>query len=149
MKKIIALILLLTLANCGFKPMMSISKSNFSIDKIEHGGKLGRVIYNNLKQYIKKEGGDHNYSIVIKVDENKEITLKDKKGNPSSFRQKISVNLTVFENTKLVFEKTFEEKFDYNNSSKKFELSKFEDEIKKSMLGKISEEIVLSLYSIQ
>ena len=41
------------------------------------------------------------------------------------------------------------EKFDYNNSSKKFELSKFEDEIIKSMLSKISEEIVLSLYSIQ
>jgi len=149
MKKIIALILIITLTNCGFKPMLSIAESNFSIDKIEYSGKSGKKIHNNLKQYIQKKEGDHSYSIVINTSDKKEITLKDKKGNPSSFRQTVSADVSVFENNKLVLKKIFEEKFDYNNSSKKFELSKFEDEIIKSMLSKISEEIVLSLYSIQ
>ena len=149
MKKLIALILLVTLANCGFKPMLSISESSFSIDKIEYSDVLGRQLNNNLKQYHQKRGRDRNYSLVAETAESREITLKDKKGNPSSFRLGVSVDLSVFENDKLVFKKKFGQKFDYSNSSKKFELSKFEDEIKKSMLDKISEEIVLSLYSIQ
>ena len=149
MKKIIVLIFLITLANCGFKPMLSITESNFSIDKIEYTGVLGRKINNNLKQFVQKKRRDHNYSIVVNTSESKEIVLKDKKGDPSSFRQIVSVDLSVYEDNQLVLKKTFEQRFDYSNSSKKFELSKFEGEIKKSMLDKISEEIVLSLYSIQ
>jgi hypothetical protein len=149
MRKIIALLLLITLVSCGFKPMFSSSESNFSINKIEYSGKMGKIIFNNLKQYLKKEGRDYNYDLLAKVSENKEITLKDKKGNPSGFRQTVTANLSVFENDELIFEKTFQKKFDYGNSLKKFELSKFENEIKKSMLNKISEEIILSLYSIR
>ena len=149
MRKIIALLLLITLVSCGFKPMFSSSESNFSINKIEYSGKMGKIIFNNLKQYLEKEGRDYNYDLLAKVSENKEITLKDKKGNPSGFRQTVTANLSVFENDELIFEKTFQKKFDYGNSLKKFELSKFENEIKKSMLNKISEEIILSLYSIR
>ena len=149
MRKIITLLLLITLVSCGFKPMFSTSESNFSINKIEYSGKMGKIIFNNLKQYLEKEGRDYNYDLLAKVSENKEITLKDKKGNPSSFRQTVTANLSVFENDELIFEKTFQKKFDYGNSLKKFELSKFENEIKKSMLNKISEEIILSLYSIR
>lgn len=149
MRKIITLLLLITLVSCGFKPMFSSSESNFSINKIEYSGKMGKIIFNNLKQYLEKEGRDYNYDLLAKVSENKEITLKDKKGNPSGFRQTITANLSVFENDELIFEKTFQKKFDYGNSLKKFELSKFENEIKKSMLNKISEEIILSLYSIR
>ena len=149
MRKIITLLLLITLVSCGFKPMFSSSESNFSINKIEYNGKMGKIIFNNLKQYIEKEGRDYNYDLLAKVSENKEITLKDKKGNPSGFRQTVTANLSVFENDELIFEKTFQKKFDYGNSLKKFELSKFENEIKKSMLNKISEEIILSLYSIR
>ena len=149
MRKIITLLLLITLVSCGFKPMFSSSESNFSINKIEYSGKMGKIIFNNLKQYLKKEGRDYNYDLLAKVSENKEITIKDKKGNPSGFRQTVTANLSVFENDELIFEKTFQKKFDYGNSLKKFELSKFENEIKKSMLNKISEEIILSLYSIR
>jgi hypothetical protein len=149
MRKIISLLLLITLVSCGFKPMFSSSESNFSINKFEYSGKMGKIIFNNLKQYLEKEGRDYNYDLLAKVSENKEITLKDKKGNPSGFRQTITANLSVFENDELIFEKTFQKKFDYGNSLKKFELSKFENEIKKSMLNKISEEIILSLYSIR
>lgn len=149
MRRIITLLLLITLVSCGFKPMFSSSESNFSINKIEYSGKMGKIIFNNLKQYLKKEGRDYNYDLLAKVSENKEITLKDKKGNPSGFRQTVTANLSVFENDELIFEKTFQKKFDYGNSLKKFELSKFENEIKKSMLNKISEEIILSLYSIR
>ena len=149
MRKITALLLLITLVSCGFKPMFSSSESNFSINKIEYTGKMGKVIFNNLKQYLKKEGRDYNYDLLAKVSESKEITLKDKKGNHSGFRQTVTADLSVFENDELILEKTFQKKFDYDNSLKKFELSNFENEIKKSMLNKISEEIILSLYSIR
>ena len=149
MRKITALLLLITLVSCGFKPMFSSSESNFSINKIEYSGKMGKIIFDNLKQYLKKEGRDYNYDLLAKVSESREITLKDKKGNPSGFRQTVTVDLSVFENDELILEKNFQKKFDYSNSLKKFELSKFENEIKKLMLNKISEEIILSLYSIR
>ena len=50
MRKIISLLLLITLVSCGFKPMFSSSESNFSINKFEYSGKMGKIIFNNLKQ---------------------------------------------------------------------------------------------------
>ena len=149
MKKIILLIFFTLIVSCGFKPMFSNSKTNFSINEVTFNDSNGKVIYNNLKRFIKKIDKEFNYNLIIKTQENKIITLKDKKGDASNFRLTIKADLSVIENEKLKFEKTFQESFDYNNSSKKFDLSKYENEIKNSMLNKISDEIILSLYTLQ
>ena len=75
--------------------------------------------------------------------------MKDKKGDPASFKLIIDVSVSVLENNKIKIEKVFQQTFNYNNTSKKFELSMYEDEIRKGMLDRISEEIVVSLYTIQ
>tara|TARA_B110000259_G_C13850345_1_gene336526 strand:- start:206 stop:655 length:450 start_codon:yes stop_codon:yes gene_type:complete len=149
MKKTIFLLSCLLIVGCGFKPIFSSSKTNFSINKIEHQTKKGKVIYNNLRHHLNKEGKKFNYDILISTSENKKITLKNKKGDPSSYRLIIVSNVKVLENDQLKFEKKFRQTFDYKNTSKKFELGNYEIEIKKSMLDKISEEIILSLYNIQ
>ena len=149
MKKIIILFCIILLSGCGFKPIYSSSETNFSINKIEYEGDLGKTIYNNLKHYQNKNKKKFNYNLTILSAENKVITLKDKKGDPSSFRLTIIVKSSIFEKNKLKAQREYKESFDYNNSSKKFELSRYESEIKNSMLNKISEEIILSLYEIQ
>jgi len=149
MKKIISIIIFLIIAGCGFKPIFKSADTNFSINKIEYNDNLGKIIKNNLKSYLNKDNKKFNYSLIITSKESKLITLKNKKGDPASFKLTIDVLVSVFENNKIKIEKVFQETFNYNNTSKKFELSMYEDEIRKGILDRISEEIIVSLYTIQ
>ena len=149
MKKIILLFIFVFVVSCGFKPMLSVSKTNFSLNKIEYKNKLGKSIYNNLKQYLNKDDKKNYYTVLLNTTEKKKIILKDKKGNASSFRLTVVSEVSVYEGNQLKFTKKFKETFDYNNSSKKFELSKYDDEIKKNLLNKISNRIIMDIYKIQ
>ena len=149
MKKIVSIIVFFIFAGCGFKPIFKSADTNFSINKIEYNGKLGKIINNNLKGYLNKGNKKFNYGLIIVSEESKLTTLKNKKGDPASFKLTIDVSVSVLENNKIKIEKVFQQTFNYNNTSKKFELSMYEDEIRKGMLDRISEEIVVSLYTIQ
>ena len=149
MKKIVSIILFLIIAGCGFKPIFSSSDTNFSINKIEYNSNLGKIINNNLKGYLNKEQKEFNFDLMITSEESKLITLKNKKGDPVSFKLTIDVLVSVLENNKIKLEKVFQETFNYNNTSKKFELSMYENEIRNGMLERISEQIIVSLYTIQ
>tara|TARA_B100000767_G_scaffold228488_1_gene218825 strand:- start:1720 stop:2169 length:450 start_codon:yes stop_codon:yes gene_type:complete len=149
MKKIVSIILFLIIAGCGFKPIFSSSDTNFSINKIEYNSNLGKIINNNLKGYLNKEQKEFNFDLMITSEESKLITLKNKKGDPVSFKLTIDVLVSVLENNKIKLEKVFQETFNYNNTSKKFELSMYENEIRNGMLERISEQIITSLYTIQ
>ena len=149
MKKIVSIILFLIIAGCGFKPIFKSADTNFSINKIEYNNNLGKVINNNLKGYLNKDNKKFNYDLLIASEESKLTTLKDKKGDPASFKLTIDVSVSVLENNKIKIEKVFQETFNYNNASKKFKLSMYEEEIRKGMLDRISEEIIVSLYTIQ
>jgi hypothetical protein len=149
MKKIISIIVFFIFAGCGFKPIFKSADTNFSINKIEYNNNLGKIIYNNLKGYLNKDNKKFNYSLIIASEESKLTTLKDKKGDPASFKLTIDVSVSVLENDKIKIEKVLQETFNYNNTSKKFELSMYEEEIRKGMLDRISEEIIVSLYTIQ
>ena len=149
MKKIISIIVFLVIAGCGFKPIFKSAETNFSINEIEYSGKLGKIINNNLKAYQNKTNKKFIYNLKIISKESKLITLKDKKGDPASFKLTIDVSVSVLENDKIKIEKVLQETFNYNNTSKKFELSMYEEEIRKGMLDRISEEIIVSLYTIQ
>jgi len=149
MKKIVSIIIFFIFAGCGFKLIFKSADTNFSINKIEYNNNLGKIINNNLKGYLNKGNKKFNYSLIIASEESKLTTLKDKKGDPASFKLIIDVSVSVLENNKIKIEKVFQQTFNYNNTSKKFELSMYEDEIRKGMLNRISEEIIVSLYTIQ
>ena len=149
MKKIVSIIVFFIFAGCGFKPIFKSADTNFSINKIEYNNNLGKVINNNLKGYLNKDQREFNYDLIITSEESKLTTLKDKKGDPASFELTIDVSVSVLENNKIKIERVFQETFNYNNASKKFKLSMYEEEIRKGMLDRISEEIIVSLYTIQ
>ena len=149
MKKIISIIFFLIIAGCGFKPIFKSTDTNFSINKIDYNNNLGKTINNNLKSYLNKGNKKFNYALIIASEESKLTTLKDKKGDPASFKLTIDVSVSILENNKIKIEKDFQETFNYNNTSKKFELSMYENEIRKAMLDRISEKIIISLYTIQ
>ena len=150
MKKIISFIFFIFIVGCGYQPLFDAQKLNFSINKIEYEkNKLNRLIAQELNAYQNEKDVEHKYNLKIFSYENKKITLKDKKGNPSNLRLSLSTEIEVFDNQKLIFKKEYKESFEYQNTSKKFELRKYEDKIRQSMLGQISSQIINDLYSIK
>ena len=150
MKKIILFIFFIFTVGCGYQPVFNAQKLNFSISKIEYEkNKLNRIIAKELGAYQNKKNIEQKYNLKIFSYENKKVTLRDKKGDPSNLRLSLSTEIKVFDNQKLIFEKKYDESFEYQNSSKKFELRKYEDKIRQSMLGQISSQIINDLYSIK
>jgi hypothetical protein len=150
MKKIILFTFFILIVGCGYQPIFNTQQSNFSINEIRYEkNKLNRTIAKGLSPYKNKENVEQIYRLEISSYENKKITLKDKKGDPANLRLNLFTELKVFDNQKMILEKKYEESFEYQNTSKKFELRKYEDKIRSSMLERISNRIISDLYSIK
>ena len=149
-KKIIIIISFLLLLSCGYKPIFSSSKANFSITEIKLFGdiKIGSKIKKNLNIYKNVENKSIFYSLKINTDQKKNVISKDAKGDPKMLEMQISVDLTILENNKIKNKKKFEESFTYNNSTDKFSLKQYEKNIEENLIEKITEKITIYLYSI-
>ena len=149
-KKITIIISFLLLLSCGYKPIFSSSKANFSITEIKLFGKknIGSKIKKNLNIYKNAENKSIFYSLKINTDQKKNVISKDAKGDPKKFVMQISVDLTILENNKIKNKKNFKESFTYNNSTNKFDLKRYEENIEDNLIKKIITKITLYLYSI-
>ena len=61
----------------------------------------------------------------------------------------IIFDLEVVENNIIVGKRKFNKTFEYNNQSNKFNLTQYENNLKKSLVSEISKDIVLYLYSLK
>ena len=149
-KKIIIIISFLLLLSCGYKPIFSSSKANFSITEIKlfNDIKIGSKIKKNLNIYKNVENKSIFYSLEINSDQKKNVVSKDAKGDPKIFEIQILVDLTILENNKIKNKKNFKESFTYNNSTNKFDLKRYEENIEDNLIKKIITKITLYLYSI-
>ena len=149
-KKITIIVFFLLLLSCGYKPIFSSSETNFSITEIKLFGKInvGSKIKKNLNIYRNVENKNTFYSLKINADQKKNVISKDAKGDPKIFEIQISVDLTILENNKIKNKKNFKESFTYNNSSNKFDLKRYEENIEDNLIKKIITKITLYLYSI-
>ena len=64
------------------------------------------------------------------------------------FSIKVQLNLNVYEKDISKSKIKFEETFDYNNQSNKFNLLQYENNIKNNLLNKITSDIIKHLYSL-
>ena len=155
LKKIITTLSFLLLLSCGYEPMYSKKKinsgHNFSINTINFKGdnKVNQILKNKLRQKINKEKKSTELNLNLNSRVSKNITSKDKKGNPIILSIEIIINLKVFESEILKGEKNFEEKFEYNNKSKKFDLNKYEKNIIDNLISELSNEIIKYLNSVK
>ena len=149
-KKITIIVFFLLLLSCGYKPIFSSSKANFSITEIKLFGKInvGSKIKKNLNIYRNVENKNTFYSLKINADQKKNVISKDAKGDPKIFEIQISVDLTILENNKIKNKENFKESFAYNNSTNKFDLKRYEKNIEDNLIKKIITKITLHLYSI-
>ena len=145
---ILLIIILFSLNGCGYSPVFS-NKSNFSIIELAVSGdkKKNKIIINRLNFY-KESKSEKLFSIIINNKIDKQISSKDTKGNPKTFRINIISKIKVKDSNGKINETTISKSINYNNKSNKFDLKKYEAEIIKNFANKISEEIIIYLQSI-
>ncbi len=152
MIKKITLILLIFLlfSQCGYQPIYSAKNINFNINKLETVGELriGKIIEKKLSNFGEKGSTKNDYDLIVFSEINKNITSKDKKGNPTTFGLNISVRLTVTDALGKKEEKVFNETTSYNNNSNKFNLKKYENSLKKNLSERITDDIIQYLQNL-
>ena len=150
-KKITLIFLIFLLfSQCGYQPIYSTKNINFNINKLETGGELrvGKIIAKKLANFGEKGSTKNDYNLIVFSEINKNITSKDKKGNPTTFSLNISVRLTVTDALGKKKEKVFNQATSYNNNSNKFNLKKYENSLKKNLSERIADDIIQYLQNL-
>lgn len=147
MKNVFLILIFFVLTQCGFKPIFSSKEVNFKIKKIESNEKI-EIIENRLSNLINADPKFF-YDLVIDYSETKTTLSKDSQGKSLLLRIKIKINLKVIENDKVLLEKDYFSNFDYQNLDKKFELSEYENEIRRNMFDEIANKILIDLIDLK
>ena len=140
----------LFLNGCNYQPIYSTKNVKFSISKFQSTGdnKINKLLIKKLEIYKDDNLDTTKYNLNIASEVNKNISAKDKKGNPTTFTLKIAFKIEIENSLGEKKLKVFEEHISYENNDNKFKLRKYEDSIKKNMIEKISENIILYLQNL-
>ena len=149
MKKYLFIILLL-FNQCDYKPIYSQNNQNFGIKIIEFNeNRSNKILATRLKNYSYKKNNLFLYELKLLTSENKLILSKDTKGDPLLLGLKINLKIEVYEKSKLVAKKEYNEQFNYQNLSKKFELNSYESEIRLNIYDKMISKILIDLANLK
>jgi len=151
-KKIILLLLLL-LSSCGYEAIHSKKNSvnyDFSVSELSFVGDrtVNLKIKEKLNNYTQNKK-DKNFILKISSTSEKIILAKNTAGDATSFKNKISINVEVLMSNKFKSNFIILESFNYNNISNKFNLKKYEEEIKDNLAETASDKLIFKLSNIQ
>ena len=138
------------LVSCGYQPIFSGKKVNFGIENLTYNknNEIDSSINNSLKNYKNLENKDKILDLEISSKINKVTTSLDDRGDPKSFRLELEIKTIFKKDNKLLNQKSFFKSHDYNNSTNKFDLKKYENSVKENLIGKITEEIIVYILSL-
>ena len=150
MKKYYLIIILLLFTQCNYEPIYSKNNQNFRIKIIEFNkNRSNKILATRLKNYSYKKNNLFLYELKLLTSENKLILSKDTKGDPLLLGLKINLKIEVYEKDKLVAKKEYNEQFNYQNLSKKFELKSYESEIRLNIYNKMISKILIDLANLK
>ena len=138
--------------SCGYTPIYQIDqKLNIKLDEIKYSGdkRINRQIATGLKKYKDNNTNDI-FDLIINSDKKESIVTKDKKGNATSYKLILAVDLNLNNSSN---NKTFTKKFikdmSFNSRSNKFELDQYRKELEKNMISQILQDIDIFLRNIK
>jgi len=150
MKKYYLFIIFLLLNQCDYKPIYSQNNQNFGIKIIEFNeNRSNKILAKRFENYSYKKNNFYLYELKLLTSENKLILSKDTKGDPLLLGLKINLKIEIYEKDKLVTKKEYNEQFNYQNLSKKFELNSYESEIRLNIYDKMISEILIDLTNLK
>ena len=152
MKNFKFFLIFLFLMSCGYSPIYQTNqKLNFKLDLINFSGdkKVGREIVKNIEE-LRKNKSENILNISFETLKTESIVTKDKKGNASSYKLSLKVDLNlVNKNTDKKFSKSFLKETTYNSMDNKFELKQYKTNLEKNMVSQILQDINIFFDTIQ
>ena len=151
-KKILLILIFVTLTNCGYNSIYSNNKSvNINVSKIEKEGdlKINRRLL-SLLNIVQKEYSEKSYLLNVDSSKKREIVAKDNTGNASIYKISIAIKITMYDSadkSKIFKSRLFESSFSYNTKENKFQLSQDEKNIENNLIESLAEKIIIYLYS--
>lgn len=151
MRKIIFLLIIsISTQSCGFTPVYNSKNNTFGIKSISYQGdqELNNYINIGLKRYITNNSDNANLVISAITNYSKQIQSKDTKGNTQSFKLGGSVTFSITQNDQ-IFNFTYTEQSNLDNSDDTFELKSYENSIKQNFASSMVEKLILDLSNRQ
>ena len=153
LKRVAIIFIFFLTISCGYEIMHSKKKIidyDFSIKDITLTGDT----YINLKIKQKLSGYILNqknkvFDVKINSTSNRAILAKDIKGDPTSFKNTIIINVEVMQKEKIKNILRLEKALKYDNKSNKFDLNRYERELKTSLTDAMMDELIFKLSNIQ
>jgi len=152
-QKQIILLLLLLLSSCGYEAIYSKKNSanyDFTVSDLSFVG--DKVVNLKIKEKLNNyTQGKKDKDFILRISSTSEkITLaKDTAGDATSFKNSISISVEVLMNDKFKSNFIILESFNYNNISNKFNLKKYEKEIKNNLAETATDKLIFKLSNIQ
>ena len=138
--------------SCGYTPIYQTDqKLNIKLDTINFSGdkNINREILKNLDKY---RDSDTNNIFDLSINSNKkeDIVTKDKRGNATSYKLtlEVNINLSNISNDKN-FTKKFSKNMSFNSKSNKFELDQYRLNLEKNMISQILQDINFYLRNLK
>ena len=153
LRKQIILLLLLLLSSCGYEAIYSKKNSvnyNFSVSELNFVGDrtVNLKIKEKLNNYAQAKK-DKDFILRISSTSEKITLAKNTAGDATSFKNSVSINVEVLMNNKFKSNFIILESFNYNNISNKFNLKKYEEEIKNNLAETAADKLIFKLSNIQ
>ena len=144
MKSLKYLIVFIFFVSCGYTPIYQADQiSKFKLGIINHSGdkKIGRDLLNNL-QRLKENKSNNIFDIYLTSVKKESIVSKNKKGDPSSYKIELEINLDLIgKNNDKKFSKRFKKVTTYNSMDNNFEQNRYKKKLEKNLTSQILQEI--------
>ena len=137
------------LYGCAYEPILLNKNYNFNFVDINSEGnqQINSLIKNRLSKNTAKNSGQ-SYEIYFLSKKVREVVTSNTQGDPAIFKIIIKLKYKIMQNNKEVLANLLSKQVTYNNIDDKFELSKYEENIITTIANNLSEEIILSIISI-
>ena len=153
LKKTFTLVVFFFLSSCGYEAIHSKKNSlnyNFSISELSLIGDrdINLKMKEKLNNYTLNKK-NKNFTLKISSITEKTVLAKNTSGDPTSFKSTVTVNIEVLIEDNFKNNIRIVEYFNYNNISNKFDLKRYEREIKINLAETVTDKLIFKLSNIQ
>ena len=152
MKNFKYLFIFVFVLSCGYTPIYQTDQIlNIKLDNVNSSGDkdINREIVKNLDKY--RDSDTNNiFDLSINSTKKEDIITKDKKGNATSYKLtlEVDINLRNISNDKK-FTKKFSKNMSFNSKNNKFELDQYRLNLEKNMISQILQDINIYLRNLE
>ena len=152
MKNLKYIFIFVFVLSCGYTPIYQTDqKLNIKLSNINSSGdkSINREMVRNLEKYRDSDTSNI-FDLFINSSKKEVVATKDKKGNATSYKLTLEVDINLSNNSNNKnFTKKFTKAMSFNSKNNKFELDQYRLNLEKNMISQILQDINLYLRNLE